>query len=333
MFVFVLISAIAVLVLVTVIRITTPVWSIKIFRSAGPIFDEPDSSDLLTPTIQAKHVTDVKAVFVADPFLLRHGGRFYLFYEVLNQATGKGEIAYSVSDDGNKWKYGQVILRENFHLSYPQVFLLDGCIYMLPETVEASRVILFKAARFPDLWEEAGDLLKGRYTDPSVFTHEGKWWMYAGAKGKQLHLFGADQLTGPWTEHPASPVVKDNTTISRPAGRVLADGESIYRYTQDGQPFYGSSTRIIRVHTLTETVYREEEASLVLHGSRNPRDWRKDGMHHIDQLQLDEGDWMIAVDGHYYAKRNYVLWRLQRLTGSFQRTQPRRNLWEKENAL
>ena len=61
-------------------------------------------------------VTDAVAEYVADPFVLRRGDRYHLFFEVLNLETGRGELSTAHSDDLTHWTYGGMILRENVHL-------------------------------------------------------------------------------------------------------------------------------------------------------------------------------------------------------------------------
>ena len=38
------------------------------------------------------------------------------------EESRKGVIAYSYSEDGVTWKYGQVVLQTDYHLSYPYIF-------------------------------------------------------------------------------------------------------------------------------------------------------------------------------------------------------------------
>ncbi|WP_167357200.1 glucosamine inositolphosphorylceramide transferase family protein [Paenibacillus pectinilyticus] len=265
------------------------------------------------PSLQASDVTDVPAEFVADPFIIQHGSEFFLFFEILNKASGQGEIGVASSSDGVTWKYGQVVLREKFHLSYPQVFIHNNKFYMLPETAESDRVILYKAKNFPNEWEVACELMEGQYLDPSLVHIHDKWWMFAGTETDSFHIFSSDQLEGPWLEHPQSPIISGNDKISRPGGRLIVSEGHVYRYTQADYPHYGDSVRVFKVNTLTEEAYEEEEVSLILSGSKKENDWRKDGMHHIDQLQLKDNRWLVAVDGHTFKNVNYVLWKLDRM--------------------
>src|SRR5271169_5965132 len=92
----------------------TTEWSIGISRGSSP-FDLSDPPDIPDPVMTAAQVTDVKAEFVADPFMIKEGTTWYMFFEVLNMLNGLGEIGMAISDDGCKWTYQSIVLREPFH--------------------------------------------------------------------------------------------------------------------------------------------------------------------------------------------------------------------------
>jgi hypothetical protein len=290
-------------------KITLGIWSIKVFNSHSLISNPPHQDNFKYPTIQASDVTDVSAEFIADPFIISHNSKYYMFFEILDKSSGKGIIGLATSSNGSDWNYEKTVLREIYHLSYPYVFKFNDDFYMIPESSEANRVLLYKAKNFPYEWEIAAELINGKYVDSSIFQYNDKWWMFAGKSGK-LHLFFSDSLEGKWLEHPKSPLISNNNKITRPGGRVIVDKNRIYRYTQDGEPSYGSAVRVFKVNNLTEKEYEEEEVDLILNGTKSDLDWRKDGMHTIDQLKISENHWLIAVDGHKLVNRNYLLWKL-----------------------
>ncbi|WP_438434853.1 glucosamine inositolphosphorylceramide transferase family protein [Gorillibacterium sp. sgz500922] len=292
-------------------EIRTPVYSIKVFASDKALDDRPQRASLDGPSLRAEDVTDVLAEFVADPFLLVEGSRYYLFFEVYNVLSEKGEIGVAVSEDGVRWTYDRIVLREPFHLSYPQVFREGSNYYMIPEMLAAGKVRLYKARNFPYDWEPAGELLDGRYVDSSTFFYRGKWWMFSGSDDG-LHLFYSAALNGGWREHPASPVVRDSMNNSRPAGRVVVLEDAIYRFAQEGEEYYGRSVFRFRITELSETEYREEAGERILGGGREGSCWYEDGMHHLEQQPLPSGGWLVAVDGHVFRNTSYIPWRIRR---------------------
>src|SRR3954468_4215816 len=119
-------------------------WSIGIYSGDSPFALRP-MPQARNPVLTPNEVSDVTAAFVADPFMIRSDGEWYLFFEVMNSVTGKGEIGLAQSVDGVSWEYQQIVLSEDFHLSYPYVFEWNGSHYMIPETLSRGVVSLYRA--------------------------------------------------------------------------------------------------------------------------------------------------------------------------------------------
>jgi hypothetical protein len=280
------------------------------------ILSPPHQELIKSPSLQAADIKDVPAEFIADPFIIHHNFTFYMFFEVLDKQSGKGMIGLATSKDGEKWEYEKIVLREEYHLSYPHVFMYNNNFYMIPESCEANKVLLYKAKNFPYDWKVSKELMKGKYVDTSIFQYNDKWWMFSG-KNRKLHLFYSDHLEGNWKEHSKSPLITNNNNITRPGGRVIVENNEIFRYTQDGEPSYGSAVRVFKINHLSKTDYSEKEVDLILKGTKSDTDWRKDGMHSIDQIKINENEWLVVVDGHKLVKRNFILWKLERLFSKF----------------
>lgn len=274
-------------------------WSIGIYQGPSPLELAPAA--VAQPVLTAESVTDVAATFVADPFWLRRDGLWYLFFEVMNWRANKGEIGLATSDDGLGWRYEQIVLAEEFHLSYPCVLEAEDGIYMAPESFQDDSVRLYRARRFPYEWELVGTLLSGGYyVDSSIFFYRETWWMLTETgehTDDTLRLFYADRLHGPWREHPHSPVVSGNASISRPAGRVLVMPQKILRFAQNCSVDYGADVRAIEITRLTRTEYEERVLPIAPLLGPSGRGWNAHGMHHIDAVERGPDDWLAAVDG------------------------------------
>ncbi len=191
-------------------------WSIGIYAGASAFGLAPPRG-VENPIMTREKVTDVPAAFVADPFLIRHGSLWHMFFEVMHHGRGKGEIGWAHSADAIDWRYGGIVLREPIHLSYPCVFEHGGVIFMVPETLGAEAVRLYRAEPFPRRWVHVADLLSGCLADPTPFWFDDHWWMFAcvtPTRHDALSLFLAENLMGPWREHQASPIVVDDKTSS-----------------------------------------------------------------------------------------------------------------------
>jgi hypothetical protein len=273
-------------------------WTIGIYRSDNP-FHFNKLQNWINPLFRAEDVTDVHAKFVADPFLVREDEIWYLFFEVYNNETQQGDLAVATSKNTWTWNYEQVILDESFHLSYPYVFKWDGDYYLIPESFEANSIRLYKASEFPYNWEYVATIIEGKdFIDNSIAYYNEKWWLFSSQTGNSiLRLYYADDLLGPWVEHPQSPIVKDNANIARPGGRVLIFEDRIYRFTQDSDPSYGNKLWAFEITDLTPTSYIEElakkEPVLIASG----KGWNGQAMHQLDPVQVDTDSWIAAVDG------------------------------------
>lgn len=276
-----------------------PIWSIGIYRGRSPF--HLNSHGQPNPILTHHDVSDVPAIFVADPFIVSVDDQWHLFFEVLNGWSGKGQIGHAVSKDGGNWAYQQIVLSESFHLSYPYVFEWKGDYYMIPESHEAEAVRLYKASRFPSEWTFIATLLQGPYfADSSILRHEDRWWLFVDASPTMRHdtlrLYYANELTGPWLEHPKSPIIKGDASNARPAGRVLAHNGKIFRFAQNSLPFYGTDVRAFEITEMTAQTYQEQGLKQCILGPSGSG-WNACGMHHIDAHLLKDGSWLASVDG------------------------------------
>ncbi len=273
------------------------VWSIGIYTGKSPLCLAPAARN---PVLTASNIFDVSAYYVADPFWLHSDDIWHMFFEILLNQSKRGVIGLATSPDAFQWTYHGVILDEPFHLAYPQVFTWQGSAFMLPETLGAGAVRLYRASNFPDRFEPAADLLPGRWADPTIFRHDGLWWIFACStpyENRTLHLFFAEDLFGPWRAHPLNPIVGDDRSRARPGGRVQTIGNRLVRFAQDCVVRYGSQLRAFEITELSPTGYQERECpeSPVL----TPSDarWNSNGMHHMDLRQVGEDSWIACVDG------------------------------------
>ena len=284
------------------LRLRKTTWDIEIYRGTSP-FALRNMDGNKNPVLTAADVTDVVADFVADPFMVREGGVWYMFFETLVKATNKGVICLATSTNALSWAYQRVVLEEHFHLSYPYVFAWDGIYYMIPETAEVSSVRLYTASEFPNGWTFKAELLKGRHRDPSIFRHAGMWWMFSETSPDNsgtLRLHLADDLTGPWREHPRSPIIEGNPHITRPAGRVVQMDGRNYRLAQDTFPDYGIQIYAFEITELTPTAYSEKQVGNrpILKGKKSG--FFGDRIHHMDACRLADNEWIAAID---YSRR------------------------------
>lgn len=268
-------------------------WSIGYRHLPNPF--ELDLADSI-PTFSKLQISEPVQT-VADPFLIRSdNNRLYLFHEVVYKTENRGKIAVSIFDpDNNRWEYQGVVIDEPFHLSYPYVFCADGSYYMIPESKAAKSVRLYAATDFPMKWELIKPIIENRkLVDPSLVYFEGKYYLFANRK-KRLYLYHTENLTGPWTLHPKSPVRRGN--YARCGGRIFQYNAQLFRPAQNLSTGYGTSMRIFRIRKLSDKQYAEEPVGKgeFLHPFGNT--WARFGMHHFEVLKFSENDYFTVFDG------------------------------------
>lgn len=194
--------------------------------------------------------------FYADPFPFEWRGRRFIFVEEVVHSAGRGVI--SVSECGSDGRFGRprTVLEDRFHMSYPQVFARDGEIWMIPETGAGNRVSLFRARRFPEVWEEHRVLVADRQIfDATLLEHQGFLWLFgterdgAGSASDTMVVFFASALEGPWRPHPMNPVLIDKSA-ARPGGAFVKTGDSVFLPLQDGTARYGGGLGIAQLRHL-----------------------------------------------------------------------------------
>lgn len=204
----------------------------------------------------------------ADPFPVRVGNRIWLFFEELVHAEGRGRICVAEVLPGIGLGTIQRVLDEPFHLSYPNVFSHQAAWYMLPECPPEEGLRLYRAEAFPFRWSLVGTIVGAHGADPTLCHWNGSWYLFASdgtadfGRSEELNLFVGASPLGPFTPHPANPIVRD-VRHARMAGRFLHVGGRLYRPAQRAVPHYGSGISLRHVTELTPTGYAEVETQVI----------------------------------------------------------------------
>src|SRR3989338_2108222 len=77
-------------------------WAIGIYTGTSPVQLCPPVGRN-NPVLTASEVTDVRAVFVADPFMIQKDAVWHMFFEVYNASSNKGALGRALSEDGFCW--------------------------------------------------------------------------------------------------------------------------------------------------------------------------------------------------------------------------------------
>jgi hypothetical protein len=225
-------------------------------------------------------LTPPKDRFWADPVVYYRDQKYYLFFEELiyQQNNGRAHISLIEMDENGDLKPPEIVLKTEYHLSYPFIFDYKGDLYMIPETMDKARIELHKCVSFPNQWDFVMVLKENvEAVDTTIFEKDGKVWMFTniketpgGSAHDELFLFFADDLlTTEWQSHILNPIISD-VKSARPAGPLYYRDDKLYRPSQDCSYRYGYSTIINEVLELSTTSYAEKTVDHIL------PNWSKD---------------------------------------------------------
>jgi hypothetical protein len=235
----------------------TPRWAVAYRHAPAGRTHPPASLDIAAFTL----LEDDGRRYYADPFLFEHQGRLHLFVEEVPDATRRGIVSHCALGPDGRFPTPRPIIERPYHLSYPQVFAHGGEIWMLPETSAAGAVELYRADSFPGRFVLHARLIEGAFHDATLFEHGGRLWISAGSQSRGsstwdgLSLFHAVRLEGPWTPHPANPVLLDARS-ARPAGQLYRHDGTLIRPSQDCTRGYGAALTLSRLD-VGEATFRE----------------------------------------------------------------------------
>ena len=186
-------------------------------------------------------------------------GDVVLLAEQLNHLNGRGEIWFArlpIGADLTTAKF-QRWATATTHLSYPFPFSADGELYMTMEACESRRLTIWR--RHTGMW--CPTVLMNRPAIDPTFWHDANgWWLFCtfadDGPDRNLHLFYADSVLGPWTSHPGNPVTIGEAS-ARPAGPLFMCDGRLIRPSQDSTRTYGGALVLNEVACLSRERFAE----------------------------------------------------------------------------
>ena len=214
---------------------------------------------------QFKKIVPPKDRFWADPFVLKEGEEYFVFFEEYLYATKKGHLSFLKIDKKGNYSEPEIILNKDYHLSYPFIFKEEEKFYMIPETRGNNSIELYKCIEFPHKWELEKTLMSNlQAVDVTILKKKDRYWMFANIRENngastldELFLFSSKELkSDQWEPHPQNPIISD-VRSSRPAGKIFQYNNELYRPSQNSAKRYGHAMNINKIVTLNEDIYQE----------------------------------------------------------------------------
>jgi hypothetical protein len=207
-----------------------------------------------------------KNYYFADPFPWP-GSSDTIICERYDTAQRHGHIvALKLNEkDGGIRDEVNIDLPIKGHLSFPFLFVHEGTVYAMPESCAANRLEIFRCQEPSGVWVSHAVVLENHaVADAVLFERSGLFWIsYTDVTQDphdNLNLLYAPTLTGPWQPHPANPVRRGRES-SRNGGAIFEIDGELYRPAQDCSHVYGGGLRIMKITTLTQTAYEEQEVT------------------------------------------------------------------------
>ena len=184
-----------------------------------------------------QYIKNPDGYWMADPFLLKTKGSLYLFVEAFDKKKELGRIGYLNSQ--SNFTNLKIILSNNTHFSFPNIFVFNEKVFLLPENGEGGEVALYIFDAFPNGVHKLCTLLNGNYVDTAlVFAKNDILYLisYDADKHKMLYLsfaYGSKDVE-------IIKTIDDKDRMLRPAGNSFFDGEMLYMPFQDCSEKYGA---------------------------------------------------------------------------------------------
>ncbi len=207
-------------------------------------------------------IPDKKGYTAADPFLFTDNGKTYLFAELYEEKSCLGRLGYSVYD-GEKFSDWHVVISEDYHLSYPNIFRYKGEIYIIPESSASNTLYAYRAVSFPDKWEKLSPpIINDRMlVDTTFLEYDGKHLMFTydikDYENAKLYLYSVDEngRTGEYAEG----YISDDAASARPGGNFFEYNGDIIRVSQDCTGDYGAAVVFSKIEKCSPNGYSEKK--------------------------------------------------------------------------
>ena len=204
-----------------------------------------------------KVIMPPKNFFWADPFFFNHRNKKYVFYESYSYERKKGEIACGEFKNNNIIN-NKIILKKNYHLSYPFIFKEHNNISMVDTTILKIK---------KNIWLFTNQLHKN-----------------INDFNKKLYIYKINNLKlGKIIPHSKNPVI-NKLKGGRNAGNIFKIGNKIIRPSQiNTNKKYGYGLKLSVIKKITLNEYKEKEIKLIL-----PMNKKISGIHHLSKINKDQ---------------------------------------------
>ena len=154
-------------------------WKIALRVGHQPLFESPNAE-----VSGFRWIEPPKDHFWADPFVVEHQGKHWMFFEDYFYPKRRAGIACAEIFADGTVSSPQSCLESEHHYSYPHVFRCGKELLMVPESLGSNSVDLYRCIEFPAKWERERTLLEGRFVDTTIWQRDGLWGLMTSARSR-----------------------------------------------------------------------------------------------------------------------------------------------------
>lgn len=205
----------------------------------------------------------------ADPILFSYEGSTYVFMEVYDKLYDKGSIGVSKFSKSGKLLKPSIIIKEKFHLSFPEIFEYEGHVYLIPESNSVNQIRIYRMGESVYQWEKYYSFhTKRQYSDSVIYNSGTKVFLLCTDKKKdnvyknKLHIFELKNLS----DRSQIELKKTNVKTSdysysiRNGGSLFRYNGEIFRVIQEAEyKAYGKNLAFRRIIQCDENTFRESD--------------------------------------------------------------------------
>ncbi len=192
----------------------------------------------------------------ADPFMVEYDGNTAIFVELMDFSYGWGTIGVFEIKNGAISKVKEII-REDNHMSFPNVFLHDKELYMIPETHGANNIHMYKCVCFPFDWKYYDVLLNDvQIVDCSVIELLSTTYVV----GYDVSINSSRVFKLNWELLKLEEIYpQGNYCHERPGGNFFFKNGMLKRVIQDCTLAYGDYIKIYTVEKIDDLFFEEKK--------------------------------------------------------------------------
>lgn len=202
----------------------------------------------------------------ADPIICVENEKTYVFVEEMNRLTNRAHISVMSLDQKDGLGLPQGVIKEAFHMSFPETFTKDGNTYMIPETSEAGELRVYRKGDTVFDWK-CELVFEEKCIDVATINRMDGLYLIASKENPENHhktilkiyLLDIEKGTLKKCDHMEAECCYAYN--ARNGGKVIQKNDSLYRVAQQStREFYGKSVDIFQIDQFCpECTYEEHK--------------------------------------------------------------------------